>query len=161
MNYTSIGKKIRYLRKKHKFSQQDFAKKIFPSWVIDGNIKISKIENGKFKNEVELILMICIFFKIKLNDLINDSTDIPPSNYFEERSMDNFSINLTKYLKNISLSESELAAKYSKVFCDSISKDSLKKYQNRSRFPSLENIYRLSLLLEIPIDSFFEENNRS
>lgn len=66
IDYVSIGKRIRILRKKFKLTQEQLAERAGISAVY-----ISRIENGKTKMSLETLLKLSLILKVNLDYLLS------------------------------------------------------------------------------------------
>ena len=65
VNYALIGERIRYYREKKELSQQELADKVYVN-----NQHISRIEAGKVKLSLELLILIANELEVSANDLL-------------------------------------------------------------------------------------------
>ena len=63
-----IGDKIKKIRKRHGYTQEELAEIL----LIGDRIKFSRIENGKQSMTANELIKFCTFFNISLDSLIND-----------------------------------------------------------------------------------------
>ncbi len=68
VNYALIGERIRYYREKKELSQQELADQVYVN-----NQHISRIEAGKVKLSLELLILIANELEISANDLLVDN----------------------------------------------------------------------------------------
>lgn len=82
MDYQKIGLFIAQERKALKFTQADFAQKLYVS-----EKTVSKWENGRGLPDTSLLMSICSIFSISLNELL--SGERLPENKYKEKAEDN------------------------------------------------------------------------
>lgn len=81
-----IGNRIKKIRKKNAYTQEELAEKL----LIGDRIKISRIENGKQSMTANELIKFCKFFNISIDALIND----------DKLSSEDFLILSNRYLIN-------------------------------------------------------------
>lgn len=67
-----LGKKLRMLRKRHRVTLQELAQALG----LNSHAHLSKIEAGKARPSLELMVNIAHFFKVSVDQLVEDDLEI-------------------------------------------------------------------------------------